>query len=79
MPATPSTAPETPAYNGRLRSGTSSVSRENNPWVLPATPAPLTARPRMNICEDTAVAHMVDPQRNVTIEAKKIGLVGYSL
>jgi hypothetical protein len=57
----PKTAPKSPWYLGRFRSGTRSIIVTDAPTNDPAPPMPVIALPMMNAKDDGAAAHNIDP------------------
>lgn len=53
----------TPMYNGRFSSSTTCIMIARQPWNAPAAPNPAIARPTMNIFDDVAAAHRIEPTR----------------
>ena len=48
-------------FLGRVSSGEVTVMMARAPWISPAVPVPAIARPSINMGEEGAAAHIVEP------------------
>lgn len=76
MEATPKTAPIAPKYFALRSSGRRSTKTMFEPVVMPALPIPEMARPTMKALEVGAAAQMIDPIKNIAVDAMKVHLAG---
>jgi hypothetical protein len=57
---------------GLLLVSTQTLTITNPPLKMPAAPVPATTRPRINITELTAVAHIKDPSSKTVRKVRKV-------
>jgi hypothetical protein len=63
--AIPNMLPKIPMYTGRFLKGTLDPIMFIAPEKRAAAPAPATARPTINMVEDLAAAHRIEPNSNI--------------